>query len=279
MLLLPLLLSATLSSAAADEPRGFRDRAWGAQWSADSIGSLPGCAGQGDVVIDVEGVIARVAQPECVGYRFSDDLVVTLILLYPEIKWRRLDEARSVVRLLSSDPALWRLNREVAGQLEAWSSQLGWLANARAAYGEGDPVFRDMADVFDLASSMRGLQGYQLNFPRRQYAAMKSALVRQLGPPLQERLESMGGAPGLVQVLEWGWERTVAIMREAGDVESSGYFAIVTRDYRALLTEHERVAARRRVNGETAGPVLWRNPSSYRWFLEVVEEFSWAKTP
>jgi hypothetical protein len=278
-----LLLTTLLATALrADGPSGFRDRAWGTPWNDDAIRSLVGCAGQGEVVTDIEGVIARVAQPECVGYRFSEQLTVNLILLYPEIRWHRLDRARAVLRMLLSDAEMWRLEREVAGELEAWSVQLGWLAAARTAYGEDGPVFRDMAAVFDLADSMRGLQGYQLNFPRKQYAAVRSTLVRQFGPPARERIESRDDAvddAGVVEVLEWDWDRTVAVMRESGDAATSGYFVIVTRDYRDLITEYERAAARRRADGEVTQPVLWRNPSSYRWFLQVLESFNWAKSP
>ena len=74
----------------AQEPQGFGNWAWGTPWSGNPIRTLPGCGGQGEVVTDVEGLIARVAQPECVGYRFAEGLRVNLILLYPEIKWQRV---------------------------------------------------------------------------------------------------------------------------------------------------------------------------------------------
>jgi hypothetical protein len=66
---------------------------------------------------------------------------------------------------------------------------------------------------------MRGLQGYQLSFPRKQYAATKSALIRQIGPPTHERLEWENTAEGgadVVDVLEWRGEQTVAVMKESG---------------------------------------------------------------
>jgi hypothetical protein len=279
-LVLQMVLLVTVPPAGADEPRGFRDRIWGTPWDGNAVRNLPGCWGQGEVVTDVEGLIARVAQPECVGYQFADELTVNQILLYPEIKWHRLDQARAVLRTLLSCPEVWGLKREVAEQLETWSARLDRLAGARTAHGEDGPVFRDMAErLFDLADPMRGLQGYQVSFPREQYAAMKSVLVQQFGPPTNERLEwtslPVGGA-GVGHVLEWSWERAVAVMRDSGGTGRSGYFAIVTRDYRDLVVDRERAAARSREDEVRTRPVFWRNPRSYPWFLELLEGFEWA---
>lgn len=266
--------------AGAEEPGGFRDRIWGTPWDGNAIRTLPGCDGQGEIVTDVEGVIARVAQPECVGYRVSDDLRVTLILLYPDVKWHRLEHAQVVVAPLVSDWRVWGLTRETADRLAGWLMQVNRLTHLRKVYGDHEPMFFDMGEFFDLPDSVRGLQGYQINFPHEQYAAMKSTLIRQLGPPATQTTDGESAAAGrrtAGEVLEWSGEMTIAVMREYGSRGLSGSFAIVTRRYRDFLRERKRVIAEHK-SCVVGDPLLrQRNPSSYPWFLELVESFSWAQ--
>jgi hypothetical protein len=200
---------------------------------------------------------------------------VNLILLYPEIRWQRLDQARAVLSTLLSCPGVWGLKGEMIEQLETWSAKLDRLSSARMAYGGDGPAFRDMSGrLFDLADPLRGLQGYQLNFPREKYVEMKSILVGQFGPPAVERLESTS-LPAGGHVLEWSWEHAVAVMKEPGGTGRSGYFAIVTRAYRDVLVDLERSAARGRGDSGHSRPIFWRNPRSYPWFLELLEGFEW----
>ncbi len=263
--------------ACPEEPRGFLDRLWGTPWDASVIPTLPGCDGQGDIVTDVEGVIAEVVQPECVGYRLSDSLTVNLILLYPDMKWHRLKDARIALRTLSSDWPLWALTPTTADRLQRSLERIERLELRRRLYGDAEPAFPHMAEVFDLADPARGLQGYQINFPSDRYAIMKSALIGQLGPPTTQTMERTD-ATAPREVLEWSGERTVAVMKEYGSVDASGYFAIVTRDYRDLLSEYKQVTApnTRKNSSQRDARAARRNPSPYPWFLELIEAFSWA---
>jgi hypothetical protein len=248
----------------AGEPAGFRDRPWGARWDASAIGSLPGCEGQGELVVDVEGYVARVAQPECVGYRFSAELRVNLILFYPEIKWHSLDRSRLVVDNLLSLRRIWGLHRETVADLERFSARLAALSPLRGLYGGGRPVFPDMSEAFQLPDSGRGLQGYQVTFPQHQYDAMKSALLSRLAPPTRQTLETASG-----EVLEWTGNSTHSVLKTGGGADGSGYFFVVTKRCVNLPVEGER--------SPEMGLALRPNLMSYPWFIQLVEGFEWAR--
>jgi hypothetical protein len=243
----------------AEEPGGFRDRAWGTRWDEDAIRSLPGCHAQGETIADVEGYVAVVAQPECVGYRFAADLTVNLVLIYPEIKWHGLEQSRLVVENLLTLRTIWGLAPETTARLERWSAELDRLSRLRTLYGTDAPVFPDMAyHTFDLPEAGRGLQGYQINFRRDQYVTVKAALIRQLGAPTRETDD---------EVLEWLGDKTVAVMRERGNAAASGYFVVITRAYLDLVK-----------TGLAANVVTRRStPYSRPWFLQLVEGFDWAR--
>ncbi len=249
-------------TGSAGEPAGFRDRPWGTRWDASAIGSLPGCEGQGELVVDVEGFGARVAQPECVGYRFSAELQVNLILFYPEIKWHSLDRSRVVVDNLLSLRRMWALRREAVGALERFSARLAALSPLRELYGGGEPVFPDMAEDFHLPDAVRGLQGYQVNFPQYEYDSMKSALLSQLGPPTRRASEAAGG-----EALEWIGDDTQAVLK-GGSANASGSFVVVTRWYVELLAERKKDVKSRFAD---------RPLMSYPWVIQIVERFEWAR--
>ena len=248
-LLLPII-------ADAEEPRGFLDRPWGTRWSHDAITALPGCETQGETIADVEGHIARVAQTECLGYRFSDRLTVNLTLLYPDIRWHSLDQSIVVVRSLLDLRRIWGLERRTVVLLERWAEELDLRHHLRARHGAQAPVYRDMGyDSLRLPETARGLRGYQLNFTREQHGAMRAVLTKGLGAPTRE-----SGRPEM-EVLEWRGERTLATL-------TRDYFVVVTREYAELL---EAAAA--------ASPAERPSPASYPWYLELVEGFGWARSP
>jgi len=248
-LLLPLI-------ADADEPSGFLDRPWGTRWSHGVITSLPGCEDQGETIADVEGYIVRVAQTECLGYRFSDRLTVNLTLLYPDIRWHSLDQSSIVVRSLLELRRIWGLEHRTVVLLERWAEELDRRRDLRARHGAHPPVYRDMGyEALRLPEPARGLRGYQLSFAREQHGAMRTVLTKRLGAPTRE-----GGRPEM-EVLEWRGERTLATL-------TRDYFVVVTREYAELL---EAAAA--------ASPAERPSPASYPWYLELVEGFGWARSP
>ena len=268
-----VLFALLLSSCAAwaEEPGGFLGRAWGTRWDDDAIRSLPGCEPQGETIADVRGYVARVAQPECVGYRFADHLTVNLILIYPDVKWHDLEKSRLVVDNLIALRRIWGLAPETVIHLKRWSAELERRSRVRMRYGTEAPAFPDMAHyTFDLPEAAQGLQGYQINFPRDRYVTMKAALTKQFGPPTRQANEdghTTSGASGAGQVMEWLGERTVAVMKEHGSTAASGYFVIITRAYLELIK-----------TGLAADVVAWRStPFSYPWFLQMVERFDWAR--
>ncbi len=258
-------------AACAEEAGGILGRAWGTRWDDDAIRSLPGCEGQGETIADVEGYVAVVAQPECVGYRFSSHLTVNLMLIYPDIKWHSLENSRLVVDNLLAFRHLWGLAPDTIARLERWSAELDRRSRLRMRYGTREPVFPDMAyGTLDLPEAARGLQGYQLNFRREQYVAMKAALMKGFGAPTRQSHEggqAAAGTPATGEVLEWLGEGTVAVMKEHGRTAASGYFVILTRDYSELLT----AAPAHDV------PTQRPTPMSYPWFLQLVEGFEWAR--
>ena len=240
--------------AYAEESTGFRDRPWGTRWSADAVGALPSCEDQGETIAEVEGVVARVAQTECLGYRFADGLVVDLFLLYPDIRWHSLEASRATVRNLLDHRRMWGLDRYTVTMLERWAAELKRRRALRARHGAQEPVLRDMAiGTLDLPPAARGLQGYQLSFPRAQYDAMRAVMASRLGPPTRDGSEAEAGN------LEWQGERTIAKL-------TPDYFVVVTRDYAELL---KGPAIPRRAEPPT--------PASYPWYLQLVEGFAWAQ--
>lgn len=266
----PWVLGALLWSAAAafgEEPGGFLDRSWGTSWTDDAIRSLAGCDGQGEIVANVEGMIARVAQPECVGYRLSAEQTVNLILFYPEIRWHRLAEARAALRPLVELPRAWGLEPTSAERLAAWLRRLERLSRLRAAYGDDPPAFPDLGHFLVLPPAAQGLQGYQLNFPWTDYERVKSLIIHRLGPPTRTtmRVVSAVGEMATGEVLEWAGEQTTAALKEYGGGGPSGHFVVVTRAYRAVITGGA-------ASGRRASHVV-----SYPWFLELIEGFRWAR--
>jgi hypothetical protein len=265
-LLFVLQLSA--APAAGEEPWGFLDRPWGTPWHPDAIRSLPGCEGQGEVVADVEGQIARVVQPECVGYRLPDGQRVTLMLFYPEIKRHRLEDCKVVVRTLLALPRVWGLTAATVDRLRTALAEIERLDRLRKRFGDGPPVFSDLGHLLVRPDGLDGLQGYQLNFRPDVYATLRSAALAQLGPPMLTATGWVSSEDGFLvagEVLEWSGERTLAVLREHGPRGPGGHFTVVTRAYRDAVTA-ARVAGRRP-----------ENPMSYPWFLELIEGFAWAR--
>jgi hypothetical protein len=254
--------------AAGGEPQGFLDRPWGTPWHPDTIRSLPGCDGQGDVVADVDGMVVRAVQPECVGYRFSDEQTVNLILLYPEIRWHRLEESRTVVRTLLALPKVWGLGPATVDHLETARASLDRLARQRRRYGDDAPILPDRGHLIARTGALDGLQGYQLNFQDGGYAAMRSVALARLGRPTRQttgRISSPDGDLVTTEVLEWSGERTLAVLREHGAAGAGGYLAVATRAYASTV-------------GDCALP--GRRPDnalSYPWVLMVIEGFGWAR--
>lgn len=126
---------------------------------------------------------------------------------------------------------------------------------------------------------MRGLQGYQVNFPREQYAAMRTIMICQLGPPTQTRRERADPAAddaAVAGVLEWRGERTIATMKEAGTTGQSSHFAIVTRACLDLIDRERAVAESWYRERSTPARVKRR-------VVSVVprgpEDFVWARNP
>jgi|RhiMetdeSRZDD1v2_1073273.scaffolds.fasta_scaffold796677_2 hypothetical protein len=238
----------------AEEPAGFLDRPWGARWTGDAISALPGCEDQGETIADVEGFIVRVAQPECLGYRFAEGLTVNLYLLYPDIGRRSLDGSRVTVRSLLDHRRMWGLDLYAVEMLERWDAELRRRHDLRARHGACEPVLRGMAHgTLDLPAEARGLQGYQLSFSRTQYDAMRVALLQRLGPPRRE------GEGEYTEGLEWRGERTIARLMP-------DYFVVVTRAYAALLDALP-------IPPRAEPPAL----ASYPWYLQLVEGFAWAR--
>jgi hypothetical protein len=262
------LLVLSPAVAASGEPEGFRDRPWGSPWQFDTISSLPGCDTQGEVVADVEGVIGRVIQPECVGYRFSNEQTVNLILLYPEIKWHRLEDSRTVVRTLLAHPKVWGLDPAAVDRLETARASLDRLERLRGLYGAEAPIFPDSGHLLAGSGVLGGLQGYQLNFQEGGYAAMRASALSRLGQPTRQSSRWVSSSDGdLVtsEVLEWSGERTLAVLKEHGLTGPGGFLAVVTRAYHSTL-------------GECAP--AGRRPDhavSYPWFMGVIEGFGWAR--
>jgi len=266
-----LLLPGTVRAQGLE---GFRDRPWGTPWDAGAIAALPGCETQGELVADVGSYLARVAQPDCVGYRFSEHHRVNLILLYPDIKWRSFDQSRSLVDQLRSERRMWGLSRETVATLDRVSAQLAALAPLRRLHGADGPVFPDMGDAFDLPGHVRGLQGYQINFATAQYDAMRSRLVIELGRPTRTSRHPVSG-----ETLEWRDDSARATLKERGGADASGYLAVVTTRYLDFL------AAQKGVTGDSTRPLaraattLRPNVMSYPWFVQVFEWFDWARDP
>ena len=248
-LLLPIL-------ADAEEPSGFLDRPWGTRWSPDAIASLPGCEDQGESIADVEGYIVRVAQTECLGYRFSEHVTVNLTLLYPEIRWHALEQSTVVVRSLLDLRRIWGLDLRTVVLLERWAQKLDRRRDLRAQYGAHAPVYRDLGyHSVRIPEAGRGLRGYQLSFTRERYETMRAMLTKDLGVPTRE-----SGPTGL-EVLKWRGDRTLATL-------TRDYFVVVTREYAALLEATP-----------SAWPAERPTPVSYPWYLELVEGFWWARSP
>ena len=230
---------------------------------------MSGCLAQGETIADVEGYIALVAQPECVGYRFANDLTVNLLLLYPDVKWHALEKSRLVVDNLIALRRIWDLTPETVILLEGWSVELERRSRLLIRYGSEAPIFPDMAHhTLDLPEAGRGLQGYQINFPRERYVSMKAALTRRLGPPTRQTVEeghTASGSSTTGEVLEWLSERTVAVMKERGSAAASGYFVVITRAYLELIKTGR------------AAEIITRRPTpySYPWFLQLIESFGW----
>ncbi len=248
-LLLPIL-------ADAEEPSGFLDRPWGTRWSPDAISSLPGCKDQGESIADVEGYIVRVAQTECLGYRFAKQVTVNLTLLYPEIRWHALEQSTVVVRSLLDLRRIWGLDLRTVVLLARWAEELDRRRDLRARYGAHAPVYRDMGyHSVGIPEAGRGLRGYQLSFAREQYGAIRAILTKGLGAPTHQsgRLE--------MEVLEWHGERALATL-------TRDYFVVITREYAALLEATPSVF-----------PAERPYPASYPWYLELVEGFGWARSP
>jgi hypothetical protein len=251
---LALALAWTVA-AHAEDPSGFLDRPWGTRWSADAIGALPDCADQGETIADVDGLIARVAQTECLGYRF-DGLTVNLFLLYPDIRWNSLEASRATVRSLLHHRRMWGLDRYTVELLERWAVELERRHGLRARHGAREPTLRDMAyGILDLPAAARGLQGYQMSFPPAQHAAMQAALTQRLGAPTRKAPEASAG------ILEWRHERTIARLMP-------DHFVVITRAYAALLEAPE-----------LPRPAEPPTPASYPWYLQLVEGFPWARNP
>jgi hypothetical protein len=254
-----LLLAVT---ARADEPGGFLDRPWGTRWDRAAIASLPGCARQGELVADIEGYVALVAQPECVGYRLSERQRVTLILFYAEIKWHAPDSARRIVTTLLAHRRLWGLRWEAAARLESVAEGLDALAAARRHHGPAPPIVPEL-HTGAFPTETDGLQGYQMNFASAGYDAVQSTVARELGPATERASDAVGG-----ETLTWVGPRTLAILSERGQGGASGYFVIVTTEYlRALSARTAR----------PPGIALWANPMSRPGVLEIVEWFDWAR--
>src|SRR5262249_40321410 len=133
------------STAWAEEPSGFLGQVWGTRWDDVAIASLAGCEGQGTTVGDVDGYVALVLQPECVGYRFSDELTVNLILIFPDVKWHAIEQSRLVVDNLLAFRKMWGLDQQTVGYLERWSRVLDRRLRQRSLYGAQRPVVSDMA--------------------------------------------------------------------------------------------------------------------------------------
>ena len=223
---------------------------------------------------DVDGFVARVAQPECVGYRLSDGGRVNLILLHPDIRWHSLERARAVVDGLVSMPRLWGLRRETVAQLRRVSADLARIAPLRPLYGADGPAVPDRAEDVRLPASARGLQGYQINFATERYDRVRAAARAQLGPPSGPGSLSRMTPPGSRgEVLEWAGEHTVAILRQHGPLDASGYLLVLTRAYLTLLAERPGTAEA----PSPPSPLPRPNPTSHAWFLEIVESFAWAR--
>ena len=248
-LLLPIVVD-------AEEPSGFLDRPWGTRWSPTAIASLPSCEDQGETIADVEGSIVRVAQTECLGYRFSEQVTVNLTLLYPDIRWHALEDSTVVVRSLLDLRRIWGLDLRTVVLLERWTAELDRRRDLRARYGAHTPVYRDMGyHSLRLPEAGRGLRGYQLSFAREQYGTMRSMLTKDLGTPTRK------SGPTEIEVLEWRGERTLATL-------TRDYFVVVTREYAALLEATP-----------STFPAERPYPASYPWYLELVEGFGWARAP
>ena len=277
----------------AEAPRGFLDRGWGTPWGKDAIRSLPGCEAQGEIIAEIDGYLALVAQPECVGYELWGRHRVTLILIYRNVPWHPLDTSRRLVDSLLASPRLWGLTPENVARLESWSVKLDRLARLRALHGGEAPVFPHITDIGPLPDPVpgtrgyrvralppatQGLQGYQVNFPHKDYGALRSALRAELGAPTREAPrgdEIAGGSSRAGEVLEWSGDRTVAILAEHGRSGESGYFVTVTREYLRLVTEqHDAVGATGRRMPIFPSPV---GPGSYPWVLEVMESIHWTE--
>lgn len=282
---LGLLLS--VQPGQADEPRPVLERAWGTPWDKDAVGSLPGCEGQGEIIAEVHGYLARVAQPECVGYRLWNRYPVTLILIYRDIPWHSLDSSRRVVDNLLASRGVWGLTPTTVDRLGSWAVALERLARLRRVYGDDPPVLPQISairpvphavpgvkgyQVRALPPATRGLQGYQINFSHEHYAALKSALRTRLGTPTREphfdRVAHQTSRLGGVQ--EWRGNGTVATLQGAGSNGGFGHFLIVTEAYLALLNEdaHSRGA-------RASMPALasWAAFMSPPWILDVLERF------
>jgi hypothetical protein len=219
-------------------------------------------------VADVEGIVARVGQPECVGYRFSEAQTVNLILLYPEIRWHRLEDSRTVVRTLLALPKVWGLGPATIDHLETARVSLEHLARRRRLYGDDAPIFPDRGHLIARTGALEGLQGYQLNFQDGGYAEMRSAALARLGRPTRQAtgwISSPDGDLVTSEVLEWSRERTLAVLKEHGAAGAGGYLAVVTRAYAGTIGDY--APAGRRPD----------NALSYPWVLAVIEGFGWAR--
>lgn len=277
-LLAGAMLAWLLSAAHADDV-GLPDRPWGSPWHGEAIRGLPGCGTQGELIVDVEGYIARVVQPECVGYRLADDLTVTLILVYPEIRWHAIEQSSRLIRTLLQGWRMWGLTPQTAARLDRALPRIERLVQLRARYGAEPALVPDMADHMDPPGAARGLQGYQINFPSDKYATMRALLLSRLGPPVR-RSEGVGG-----ELFEWVDDTTVAVMREPGAFADSGYFLILTRAYYDMLRGPLRTLAEltddraRGIRSVTPRHHPWRSPMAYRWVLEPLASFEWAQDP
>jgi hypothetical protein len=244
MLLLP-------SGLGAGEPDGFLDRPWGTRWTAEAISSLRGCDGQGETIAEVDGLVIRAAQTECLGYRLPEGLIVNLNLLYADIRWHSLDHSRGIVRNLLDLRRMWGLWPHVVEVLEDWREELARRQVLLDRYGGHRPVYPDVAyGTLDLPAAAQGLQGYQLSFGPADYDEMRATLVKRFGPPT--RRAAGGGA------VEWWGDRTIATL-------ATDHFVVVTRAYLAFL------------EAPAISPCAWPTPASYPWYLQLVEDFAWAR--
>lgn len=282
---LGLLLS--VQPGQADEVRRVIERAWGTPWDTDAVSSLPGCEGQGEIIAEIHGYLARVAQPECVGYRLWNQYPMTLILIYRDIPWHSLDSSRRVVDNLLASRGVWGLAPTTVDRLGSWAVELERLARLRRLYGDDPPVLPPISairavphavpgvkgyQIRALPPATRGLQGYQINFSHEHHAALKSALRTWLGTPTREtRLKRAAHhASPLAEVQEWRGNGTVAKLQEIGSNSGSGYFVIVTEAYLALLNEE---AHPRGARAPTPALASRPPPVFSPWILGVLERF------